>query len=437
MPYELQQTGELTQTAAVTVPGKAFQKEVNKALQQLSGRVKVPGFRKGHIPLQVMQQRYGDSVTRDVIESLVQKHVDEILQEFNNVLYLETPRVTELPGKDSGEMKFSFTFELSPQVDPVGYLGVEIKRPRVDVSAEDIDKTVAELQERLATLEPIALRTTIATGDVVTLDFQALGDDERLADLRGNDVQVEVGQGMALPGIEQALEGAAFDAVLQTEVIPGDAFPIEEYRQQPLQVKLTVKNVQRRVRPELTDDFAKSTAQGATMLELRANIRKRLAEQREHQAEHVASDSLMERLLEANSIALPERFVEQQVHEAAQRQVSMFERQGVSIEQLGIDIEAIKADMRESVITNIKSDFLLSAIARKEELKVEEGDLQAYFEHRALHMGVTARQLESYIRQDADGLRHAFAEALLEKTRRHLIAQATVVETEALAEQGE
>src|SRR5690554_5882648 len=193
MAHQVEETGELTRSATITVEAEEYNRQVNKALRQLSNRVKVAGFRKGKIPLSVMKQRYGQAVMRDVIEDLVSDNVNKMLKETENVLHVGVPQVTDVPMEDDGELTFTVDFELRPVIDPIGYMGVKVEKPKAEIANEAVDAELESLRQNNSKLEPVVTREVIETGDIVTVDFEAVGDHLELKDMRSSGVQVEIG----------------------------------------------------------------------------------------------------------------------------------------------------------------------------------------------------------------------------------------------------
>ncbi len=430
MPYEVEETGELTRTANVTVPSGKYHKKVNKALRELSGRVKVRGFRKGKIPLNVMRKRYGQAVTRDVVEELVSENMTEILGEMGNVLHVSTPQVTKIPLDDDGALEFTVDVELRPAIDPIGYLGLEVEKPKAEFDKDTIDQELEKMRENLASLEPIALRTTVNAGDIVTVDIRAVGESPDLEALKGDDVQIEVGAGDTVPGIDEALEGAEFGSTVDSEIELNEGFPAEELRGQTVPIRLTLKKVERRVLPEIDDDFAQQTGEGETLLELRGNIRERLEEEREKEAASFAEENMIARLLEQNEFDLPPQFLEEQLQKAAEQRLQMFRQQGLDPSQFGLDAGALKEEIRDTVTRQIKAELLIMEISQKEKIKVEEEDILAFFEETASQMGVNVQQYLGFMRQNPDMMRQAQASVLMDKTKKHLLSEASIKEVE-------
>ena len=437
MAHQVEETGELTRSATITVEAEEYNRQVNKALRQLSNRVKISGFRKGKIPLSVMKQRYGQAVMRDVIEDLVSDNVNKMLKETENVLHVGVPQVTDIPLDEGGELKFTVDYELRPEIDPIGYMGVKVEKPKAEIANEAVDAELENLRQNNSKLELVVTREVIETGDIVTVDFEAVGEHPELKDMRSSGVQVEIGSGQTLPGIEDALTGQGFDAVVDSEIDAQEDFPVEELRGQKLPIRLTVTKVERKVLPELDDEFAKTTGQGETLLEVRSAIRTRLEEQRQKEAEQLAIDSMMTTLLEQNTFELPPSFLDEQVTQAARQRLQMFAQQGIDPAQFGLSVEAIAESIREDVVEQIKREFLLMEIARKENLKVEEEDLSAYFERRGAEVGANAQQYRAFVMQNQDRFRQAQASALLEKVRAKLLADAEIVDVEWPTEEAE
>ncbi len=430
MPYEVEETGELTRTANVTVPSGEYHKKVNKALRELSGRVKVRGFRKGKIPLNVMKKRYGQAVTRDVVEELVNENVTELLGEMGSVLHVSTPKVTNIPLDDDGELEFTVDVELRPTIDPIGYLGLEVEKPKAEFDTDSIDQELERMRENLASLEPVALRTTVNTGDIVTVDIRAVGENPDLEALKGDDIQIVVGSGSSIPGIDEALEGAEFGSTVESEIELNEGFPAEELRGETVPIRLTLKKVERRVLPEIDDDFAQQTGEGETLLELRGNIRERLEEAREEEAASLAEENMIARLLEQNEFDLPPQFLEEQLQKAAEQRLQMFRQQGLDPSQFGLDAGALKEEIRETVTRQIKAELLIMEISQKEKIEVEEQDILAFFEKTASQMGVNVQQYLGFMRQNPDMMRQAQASVLMDKTKKHLLSEATIKEVE-------
>ena len=430
MPYDVEKTGSLTHTASVSIPNDEYQQDVDKALRKLAGRVKIRGFRKGKVPMHVLRQKYAESVQQDVIKDLVNRYVDKIVSEATNVLFIDQPKVTKFQENGVG-LAFEVAFEVRLEVDPIGYLGLTVERPKIEVDTAAIDAELERLREQFSSLEPIPMRTTIKKGDVVTFDFNAVDrEDPSLSDFEGTDAQITIGEANALPGMEEAMIGAAFNATVTAKVAPGDNYQVEALRGKTFDVELRVKSVKQRVLPTLDDEFAADTGEAQTLLELRTKVRQQLAHQQEHSAGHFAENDMMERLLSQNDFELPPLFVRQQIDNKINQQLRQLTDKKIDLTTLNLDVASIREELRGETEDQLRAEFLLLAIAEKERLQVADEDMNDFFKHQAMHMNATPEQIKRFYQQDRNRWQQAAGSALLEKTVNFLLEKADIKEIE-------
>lgn len=428
MPYELEETGEVTRTAHATVPQEDYESRLNAELRELADEVEISGFRKGNVPLSMVKQRYGNRVRPQVIQDLIREQIQEMVEGYEErLLHVGETEVENIPA-DGGDLEFSVDFELKPELDPVGYLGLEVEKPEPEVSDEEIDQQLEQLREEFATLEPIELRETIREGDVVTFDFSPSDDRDELQEFTGEGIETEVGSGQVLPAIEQGLEGAELASTIQVEIDADDDFPIEELRGEKIALTVDIKSAKQKVLPELDDAFAKDTGEAETLLELRSDLREQLRDQKEHRAEHMAKRNLIDELIEQNDFEVPPNFLAEQVDSEIERRMQMFEQQGLDPDQLGALSEEFREETRREVERNLKEEFLLLAIAEKDGVEVEEEDLDDFFAHQAHHDDrFTAEQLKQFMQQNEEQWQNVQYQTLLEKTKDRLLEEADLV----------
>src|SRR5690554_6940153 len=440
MPYEVEETGNLTRLVTVTVPADERKSRVNKELKKLAKTVKIRGFRKGAVPFGEVKKRYGFEVDRDIVENLVRENLNKIVEESEQtVLHLGSPEFGDAAADDEGDITFTVDVEVRGDVDPVGYLGLKLQKEKIEITSEDVDARLEQLRDRYATLEPIAFRETIAEGDVVTFDYEAQGADENpeLANFKGQGGQLEIGvEGSAISGLQEGLVGLAFDATKVIEVSPDENFGIPSLAGEKIALEVTVTEVKHKVLPELDDEFAKDTGQGETLLELRAKLREELEKGQEHDAMHALQSQVLEKLLAQNEVELPPKFVQEQIDNERNQRLKALQQaiqQGMNPATLGIDL-ATYADpeaFRPEVEELIRVEFLLSAIFQKEGLEIEQADLMATVEHQAMHQRVQPQQFLQQLLKDPNGMAQIQQLAMLEKTRIFLVEKAEVEEVEA------
>lgn len=441
MAYEVEETGELSRVATVTVPATEYKKRFNEALRSVGKGVSMRGFRKGKVPLGMLRKRYGASVQQDLLEDLVRSNINEVLEgEEGSVIHIGEPDVLAAPGNGE-DLRFTVVYEVQPQIDPIGYLGLALDVAPIEISSDEVDERLEQMRKEFATLEPIALREEIAHGDIVTLDIKPVDeDDESLAIFAQENAQLAVGQEGQVEAFTQGLLGAGFHDSVTIEFTPDDNFPVDELHGRTVELQLDIKSVKQEVLPELDDDFAADTGDAKTLLELRSQVRDQLTKEKEHHQFHEAEEALVDTLLDQHEIALPEAFVEAQLAQEERRRhqiLEQFNQQGLDINEIGLDLDEFTSGARDDVERQIRSEFLLLAIAREEELTLEEDDLRAYIEHQAQHSRVSPQQMLQHMQSSEEQWRQSNLMALLEKTKRFLLDQAEFVGTPDDADQDE
>jgi len=433
MSYEIEETGDLTRRATVQVPPEDFKETVDDILRDIAEDADIEGFRDGNVPLRRIRKQYGRQAQQQAIEQAVREKLEEIAEDLGDrLLHIGQPEVTDVPQENQeGPLVFEIDIELRPELDPVGYLGLEIERPEPEASSDDVDEQIERLREQQADLEPLQFRTEIQEGDVVTLDIEPVDDDVDAEQLQANDVQTEVGSGQLLPEIEQELVGAEPDSTLTVDLDAGENFPIEDLRGETVQLRVTIRSVQTKVLPDLNDEFAKQTGQAETLLELRSNIRDEVTEAKGHRADHIAEENLMDELIELHDFDIPPKFLDQQLERSVDQRKQQLQQQGIDLDQIELDESELRDQIRDEVERSVKSEFILLAIAEKEGLDVNESDLDEFFEHRAQHNPqVSAEQLRQVYQQDEQRWQQVQYQALMEKTRSFLLDEAEVEEGE-------
>jgi trigger factor len=432
--YDIEETGEYSRLAKITVPAEEYFEKSDAALKELSKDVDIEGFREGKVPMKIMRKRFGDRVAPQIVEELVETKLREVLMDDDGeVLYIGEPNVTNVPSQGGGDLEFEIDYEVRPEVEIGDYKNLEIEKPKVEVDREEVDEQLEQLQEQYATLEPIELRDTVKEGDVVTIDYRSTVDEGPAAEIEDEDVQVEVGSEGLLPGINDALVGADFHTTVTAEIDADDEFPVEELQGDTFELEVDIKSVKRRNLPELDDEFAKDTGEAETLLELRGQIQSEIEDQKEEEARQYAMDEIVDALLEDNDFELPEGFVQQQVESEVERRKNymqqMMQRSGQQMPDDAFGEEAM-GEIEEDVRRQLKQSFLFSAIADREDIDVGEDDIQEHVQQYAEQNQMPVQQLMEHLKQNQEQIQQIKSEILTDKVRDLLIENAETEQIE-------
>ncbi|WP_327356029.1 trigger factor [Streptomyces sp. NBC_01304] len=376
---------------SIEVPFEELKDSLDAAYKKINQQVTVKGFRKGKIPARVIDQRFGrGAVLEEAVNDALPKFYTEAVNEAElNVLGQPEVDITEL--KDGETLNFTAEVDIRPEIEIPDYSGIEVEVDAVEVSDEDVEKSVEQLRERFASTS--AVERAAAEGDVVTIDLEAKVDGEVLADGVAEGVSYTIGSGELLEGIDEAVTGleAGGEATFTSQLKGGSA----EGKDAEVTVKVT--EVKARELPELDDDFAQLASEFDTLEEMQADSRKRLENMKQYDQATQAQERVLDKLLELADIAIPEKLLEDEVntrkHNLEHHQLGQM---GLDLEGYlkiqGKTVEEFEAETKEQAVKGIKTQFLLDELVNKEKLNVSQEELTEHLMRRAASSGMSPDQ---------------------------------------------
>jgi trigger factor len=398
MEVTVQRISPVVMELSVEVPADSVKAEVDKAYLTLSKKAHVKGFRPGKAPRTVLTQLFGAQVANDVANSIVNDTLPRVLSD-KNLTPINQPAV-EAPNALDPKKAFSYKarFEVQPDIEDVKFEGFELFRPKVEVADEAIDEQLEALRQRSAALKEPDPARPAQKGDVASIDFTLSIDGKEIKDGGGQGVQVELGVGQALPEIDAALMGKnPGDTTTATHSFPAE-HPREDFRGKAGTFAIKVVDVKERVPPTLDDEFAKDIG-FETLVALRADIHTKLEKAVKDRSDTVLAEQIVAKLNELNPCDVPPSLVEQQRRVMEQEVVMNARRSGqrFSNDQAKALSQAIQADSERKV----RAGLLMAAIAKKNQFKVTDEDLEKGIQELAAETGKNAAKLRVEYREKA------------------------------------
>ncbi|MCZ4100302.1 trigger factor [Streptomyces sp. SID13666] len=375
----------------VEVPFEELKPSLDAAYKKINQQVTVPGFRKGKIPARVIDQRFGrGSVLEEAINDALPKFYTEAVSEGElNVLGQPDVDITEF--NDGQDLKFTAEVDIRPAIEIPDYSGIEVTVDALEVSDEDIDKSLEQLRERFASTSPV--ERAAAEGDVVVLDLEASVDGEVLEDGVAKGVSYTIGSGQLLEGIDEAVIGleAGGTATFDSELKGGSAAG------KTSSVKVDVTSVQARELPELDDDFAQLASEFDTLEELRADSVKRLENMKRYDQATQAQEKVLDALLELVEVPMPEKLLADEIQTRKHNlEHHQFPAMGLDwdsyLEREGKTAEEHDAELGAQATKGIKTQFILDELVSKEQLSVNQEELTEHLMRRAASSGMSPDQ---------------------------------------------
>ena len=369
----------------VEVPFEELKPSLDAAYKKIAQQINVPGFRRGKVPPMVIDRQVGRGVVLDeAINSALPKLYVDALQ-ANELEPLAQPEIDITRLEDNDTLEFTAEVDVRPEVDLPSYEGLEVTVEDIEVTDEDVDAQIQNLRERFATLTEV--ERPAAEGDFVTIDLVARKDGEVVEGAEVSGMSYQVGRGGMLDGLDEALTGLEPGAstTFSSQLVGGDA------KGEDVEVEVKVTSVKEQELPELDDDFAQMASEFDTVEELREDVRTRLANGKRLEQAAEARDAVLEKILDMVEVPLPEAVVDAELKARRESITQQLAFAGMTMEQY-LDneeqtVDEFEADLEKRVRDAVAAQFVLDQIAKREELSVNEGELQEHLMRRAQQSG--------------------------------------------------
>ncbi len=358
---------------------KDLEPHVATAYQTLSQQVSIPGFRKGKVPRQLIDQRVGrGAVLNEAINTALPEFYSQAARE-NEVLVVGRPNVDIKELKDNEIVKFEVEVDVRPEIKLPDFSEIELSVPDVELSEKDVEDQVEALRICFGTL--VTIEKDAASGDFVTIDLVAKIEGKEVEGGTANGISYEVGSNRMIDGLDTALEGMK---VGESKNFTAQLVGMKEG--ETGEVTVTLQAVKKRELPDLNDEFAKLASEFETLAELKSDTKERLNRLKSMEQGAQARDELLKYLLDKVDIQVPEQLVKDEVHDHLEKENRL-------------EDETHRNEVTEEVTRSVRADFLLDAIVKAEEVQVSEAELTEYLIRTAARYGMTPEQFAQQLTQ--------------------------------------
>jgi len=356
------------------VPAQRVTTEIDKAYAEIRKHAAIKGFRKGKVPMGLIQKHYSQQMAEEVLKSLVNDSYYKAISEegLNPVAY---PVIESDVLKQGEPFKFSATVEVFPVVEAKEYQGLSLVKEKFVQDEAAVEARLKEMQQSTAQLAPAADGYAAQLGDYTIIDFSGTLDGIPFEGGAAEDFQLELGSGQFIPGFEDQLVGAQAGSEVTVKVNFPEHYGNPELQGKAAEFQVTVKGIKVKELPELDDEFAKQFGEFQTLDELKAKLAELYQQQEERRIETDLRERLLKALVEKNELEVPEALVERQVEMMLENSKQRLASQRLTLEMMGLTEAAYKEQFREVARNQVKGSLLLDAVAEKEALAVSEEDI--------------------------------------------------------------
>ncbi|MBP2474207.1 trigger factor [Crossiella equi] len=409
----------------VEVPFDELKPSFDRAYRKLAKQVRIPGFRPGKAPARVLESRLGRGVVLDEVvnEAIPAKYLEAV--NAGEVKTLGRPEIDVTKIEDGEFLEFTAEVDIRPDITVPAFGELAVTVEDVEVADEDVTGQLDELRARFGSL--VGVERPAANGDFVSVDLSATVDGEEVEDARTNGLSYEIGSGQLVEGIDEALVGASAGETksFTTTLVAG------AHAGREASVNVTVQTVKERQLPELDDEFAQLASEFDTLDELKADLRTRLGRVKAMQQGMEARDKVLEALLAATEVPLPEAAVEAEVEVRKHDAVHRFDHDEARLEEWlktqDKTLDEFNAEAREESERTVKTQLVLDAIADAENTSVSDQELTERIVYQAQSFGISP---DEYVQraQQSGQLGAIYADVRRGKALAGVVAQATVTD---------
>ena len=370
----------------VTVPAKELNEAVVKVYQRQKKNISIPGFRKGKVPLQMVEKMYGKGVfLEDAANSLMSSSWAKAYDESGEDI-VSSPKITVIKLEPDQDFIYEAEVALKPGVELGKYKGVKIDKVDTEVKEEEIDEIIE--RERKNNAREITVEDRpVQDKDKVTIDFEGFVDDQAFEGGKGEDYELVIGSHSFIDTFEEQLIGKNIDDDVEVNVTFPENYQAEELAGKPALFKVRIKGIKVDELPELDDEFASEVSEYDTVAEYRESIKKDLTERKEKSAADAREQAAIEAVIADSRMDIPEAMIEstqRQMFEEFEQRIS---GQGLTFEQYktftGTDEEKLLEQIRPQAEMRIKSRLVLEAVVEAENIQADDESLEKEVERIA------------------------------------------------------
>lgn len=391
-------------TLTIEVPAKEVSKGIDQACKRIAGQVNIPGFRKGKAPRKILEMNFGkEAIMEEAFELIAAKAYNEALRE-NDLTPVSDPEIERVTYEEGKDLEFKATFVKKPEVTLGQYKGLEAEKQDAAVSDEQIQEQLDNIRSQKAKMVVAEEGAKIQKDDFAIIDFAGSVDGKPFDGGEGKSYPLQIGSGSFIPGFEDQLLGAAAgDDVVVKVAFPADYF-VNELAGKDAEFKVHVHDIKRKELPELNDEFAKENSSYETLDELKKDLRAKMEADAAQRAVEAYSGELIKQAVENATVDVPEIMVEDRVEQMIQEMAMNMESRGLKLEDYlkfsNKTEEDLRAEYKESAAYNVRTDLVMEAIGKAENLEVTNDDINFEIFTMAQNFGADPKEVWEIISKE-------------------------------------
>lgn len=435
MKVTVERTPESEAVLNVELDWTELEKASDRAYHKLAQKYSVPGFRKGHAPRSMLERMLGkEAIYQEGLEDLIESTYRDAVKQ-NDLTPIAQPSLDAPPLEMGQAYSYTARVPVLPEVKLGDYHSIRVETPTTEVTDEDIEKVLKQVQEDQAMWLPAERPAQL--GDKVVVDLKLTSGDRSISDLHDNEFELAAERAGIFSGMDDQIVGMTEGETKQfTTTIPED-YGNADLAGKEAQYEVTIKGVKYRELPEIDDELAKSIGDYENLDAVRTAIRAQLQTQKETEGRRTVREDVVKQAADKSEVEIHPVLVDEEVHRMMDETGRMLEQSGISrdqyLEMMNKSEEDYHKQLEPDAEIRVKRDLVLDAIAEREGLKVSDTELQSWLD---MYAAIGGRRLR--LRDLRPGQRTGIESSLLrDKATERLVEIAASGEPVEAAEPAE
>lgn len=389
-------------TLKITAPAAEVNAGYKKAVKKIADQANIPGFRKGKAPRAIIEMHYGkEAVKQEAFEIVANKAYSEALDQ-EKLIPVSDPKVEESTFEEGKDMELTIKVTLKPEPELGEYKGLHVEKKEVEVTDEQVDAQIKDMMGRDAKMVVAEEGAVIEKGDFAIIDFAGTVDGEPFSGGEGKGYPLEVGSNSFIPGFEDQLVGLSKGDSTDVEVTFPEDYFVKDLAGKEAVFKVNIQDVKRKELPELNDEYVASKTDFKTVEELRANYKERMQKAAEANAKAEYEHELIDLAVANAKFSVPEIMIEDKISQMVEEMKMSLESRKMSLDMYmqytGLDMAKIRENQRPVAEENVKTDLVLDAIAKAEDIQVDMADVDAEIAAISAQHGASPEEVKKIIK---------------------------------------
>lgn len=391
--HELETVSPSRMRITVEIPADEVDREYEKILKKYIAVAKVPGFRKGHAPIETVKKGFDEDIRHDLYDELIPRALETRL-ETSGVRPVNSPKVTNIEHEMGKPLAFTAEFEIIPDFDLPDPSEIEIKGQNIEATEEEIAKAIEDIRARAAEYLPVADRDII-DGDYVVVDIQ--GRDLKLGHmLPAEKAVVLAGNVDNVPGLNEALAGLKAGEAGSFKTTYDKEHPNKRLAGKEVEYKVSVKEVKEKKLPAVDDEFARSLGNYAGLSELKDKIKLQIIQAGEREDRARKTREILNAMASTIQVEVPESMVEAETVAILDHTLKSLPGEALSQDL----VEKLKVEAKKQAVEHVTHHLILDRLAEKEGMKATDEDIKKEIDRVAGENNVPPAAVEEYLRKE-------------------------------------